>query len=276
MRGHSLSWLLRCPACGLWRSKLDEEASPKGGNPLDEAERETALEGLRRSNFERILDLLERRFDRRSGRLLEVGCGHGWFLAAAAKRGYEISGIEPDSQIAEVARRTGLPVLEGLFPDCLPIGEKWDILVFNDVFEHLPDPATAARICRDVLSPGGLLVLNLPTSGGVVFRLANLLASLGRVATLERLWQRGFPSPHLYYFDRKNLAALCANAGFVPSVARALPSIELNGLWSRVRMDKRVSLASAVVQCTALIVLYPIFRWIAPSDILLAVYSRRD
>jgi len=50
-----------------------------------------------------------------------------------------------------------------------------------------------------------VLVLNLPTSGGSLYRVAKLLCRFGAKGFFERLWQRNLPSPHLHYFDDRNL-----------------------------------------------------------------------
>ena len=269
----SAAWLLRCARCHLWRSRLDEEEL--GASRLHEDEREAGLEPLRRSNFERILDRLVRLVPRKGARLLEVGCGHGWFLAGAHARGFLPFGIEPDSPVAARARALGSEVREGLFPDCLREEERFDLIVFNDVFEHLADPRGALAACARHLSPGGLLVLNLPDANGTLFRLGSLLARAGSFALFDRLWQRGFPSPHVYYFRSRNLRALVEAGGFDWVEETRLPSIQLRGLRARLRMDPTLRGPGAALAFGSLTLAYPFLRWVLPSDIFLQVYRRR-
>jgi SAM-dependent methyltransferase len=104
----------RCPACGFLASKLPMRINAV--QRIDEDARERALKGIRLSNFEQLLtecaDLLPS-----GGRLLDVGCAHGWFMEAATARGITCVGIEPDLKMERRARSAGYNVIAGFFPD---------------------------------------------------------------------------------------------------------------------------------------------------------------
>lgn len=268
-------WLLHCPDCGLECSRLDEEDHAGSPSGLAEDHREEGLEGLRRSNFERVLDRITPLLRSRNATLLDVGCGHGWFLDAASRRGLRPAGIEPDQAVVEMASGHGPPVRVGRFPDCVQDGERWDVVAMNDVFEHLPDPRGVLLACHRVLTPEGLLVINIPSSDGLLYRVARLFDRCGSDAAIARLWQKGFPSPHLYYFNDRNLAGLVRRHGFELVSSSRLPSIQFSGLWSRVRMDRRTGFLGAVIQSSGLTLLFPFLRWLGPSDITLHIYRRR-
>lgn len=270
LRIHIVPWLRICGACGLRHAAFGGGEAP----PLEEDAREAGLEPLRRANFTRILDRLGSLVLAPGARVLEVGCGHGWFLDAAAARGYLTEGIEPDVAVARRADRPGRRIRAGYFPACIEEGETWDLLVMNDVFEHLPDPKGALAACHRALPPAGLLVLNLPTADGLLYRIAELMARAGTQAPLERLWQKDFPSPHLYYHDDRTLTSLVESAGFRRVSRTSLPSIQARGLWHRLKMDRRVGALGAGAQYAALLTLYPLLRWLAPSDITLHIYRR--
>src|SRR5690606_11668960 len=113
------------------------------------------------------------------------------------------------------------------FPDALAPGERFDAIVFNDVIEHIPDIGRALAACRERLAPGGMLLLNLPSSSGVFYRASKLLRRLGVAGHFERMWQKGLPSPHLHYVDPTNLARLLDRAGFVPVRRGRLATLRL-------------------------------------------------
>ena len=243
----------------------------RAATELREDRREAALAPLRARNFEIVLDRLAACGGR--GTLLDVGCAHGWFLDAARRRGYKACGLEPDAAIAAQAVQRGHRVIHGLFPDALPSGEKFDVVVFNDVFEHLPDPRAALRATADALRAGGLLAINLPDSRGVFYRLADTLRRVGWRAPHDRLWQVGFPSPHLSYFHPDALTRLASGFGFAEVDRRALPSIAREGLWQRVRYDPRASRLSSAATWLAVTLAMPIAQRL-PADISLTIFRR--
>jgi hypothetical protein len=115
----------------------------------------------------------------------------------------------------------------------------------------------------------------LPTSAGIVFRAASLLRRFGIRGPLDRLWQRGYPSPHLHYFQAANLRQLVERFGLEHLYSQSLPAWELGGLWARLRMDESQAVWKAVLAWGALVLAYPLLRCL-PSDILLQVYRAVD
>jgi SAM-dependent methyltransferase len=265
-------WATRCRSCGTYASTLADLPVTR---PLDEVSRCTGLMDIRVQNFELVLDAVATVRALPGARILDVGAAHGWFVQAARRRGAEAIGIEPDAVVAAIAREAGVPVLLGRFPDDLPPGETYDVITFNDVFEHLPDPDEVLDRCLERLRPGGCVVLNLPDVGGLGFRLSRALRRVHVRGPYERLWQVGFPSPHLWYFSRRGLVSLLARHGMRAPVVSSLPSVTRRGLWQRVHFDRRPSPASTV-QCALLWLLVPLFNRRATADAMLVVAVRQD
>lgn len=261
-----------CPRCGYAGAQLRTAIAVEGEGALHEDQREAALAPLRQLNFETVLERIAACGAER-GNLLEVGCAHGWFLDAARGRGYQVSGIEPDRVVAADAVRRGHAVAHGLFPDALPAGTQLDVIVFNDVFEHLPDPRTAMRAVHDALRPQGLVAINLPSSRGVFYRTAEALRCVGWRAPHDRMWQVGFPSPHLSYFHPDALARLAADCGLEEVDRQALPSILHRGMWRRLRYDPRASWITCAITWVAISLAIPVVR-LLPADISLAIFRR--
>jgi 2-polyprenyl-3-methyl-5-hydroxy-6-metoxy-1,4-benzoquinol methylase len=206
--------------------------------------------------------------------LLEVGCGHGWFLELATQR-FAVTGIEPDKHIFQTASAKGLHVVEGYFPAALHPDDRFDVIVFNDVLEHIPDPRATLLACHEALNSGGVLVLNLPTSKGLFYFLAKMGQHFALGGAFERLWQKDFPSPHLHYFDQSNLALLLRDCGFKVSANGSLPSIRLQGLYNRIAYadpGKRWRHGSLWL---ALALLYPLVK-LLPSDAMLVLAVREN
>ena len=266
--------MLGCSGCGFLASTLRPNlGADASARPIDEKDREAALARLRRRNFEHILDRLESMAKPAGRALLDVGCAHGWFLDAAARRGYEVLGLEPDRQIGTPAAKRGHDIAIGFFPADLPPGRRYDVISFNDVFEHLPQPRAAMAECRRRLEPEGLLVLNLPNSRGVFFRLAAVLNLVGLKAPYERMWQKGFASPHVSYFHPEALARLARREGFIEIYRGTLDSFEYEGLWRRLRYDRTSSIFGSAATWIAIALTGPLLRRL-PADISLQIFMQ--
>jgi SAM-dependent methyltransferase len=182
-------------------------------------------------------------------------------------------GLEPDKKICAAARASGLPVVEGRFPSALGAAERFDVIVFNDVFEHLPDSRAILRSVRDHLTPNGLVVINAPNRSGAIYQIAKLLARAGVRWLFERMWQLGLPSPHLQYFSRDGLVRLVCSAGFAVERIERLPAVRLRGLLARVRYTKDSGVAMSGIIFALGVLVLPLLR-LLPSDAVV-VYGRR-
>jgi 2-polyprenyl-3-methyl-5-hydroxy-6-metoxy-1,4-benzoquinol methylase len=152
-------------------------------------------------------------------------------------------------------------------------GDAYDVITFNDVFEHLLDVKAALDACRERLRDGGLLVLNLPNSRGTVFRVSALLDRIGIHGPLDRLWQNEFPSPHLHYFHPDCLAELATHHGFRELHRGELATVELKGLWQRLRYDRTSSLPASLLSWLAISLAFPVLHLLT-SDISLQVFAK--
>lgn len=258
------SWVWRCSVCGLETSML----FPGAGGGVD------GLEALRRDNFERMWSELAGDFPKTAIRLLEIGCARGWFLELAQSRGYSVVGVEP-GEYGEEARAKGFEVLTGLFPKVTNhfADGSFDIIVFNDVFEHLPNPIEALVECSRLLADGGMLILNLPVSSGALYSVSKILRRFGWSAPYDRLWQKGYSSPHLFYYAEKPLKRLLGNTiGFRLRTGCKLRSTLRNGLWKRVKSGAN-GVPQAVV-IFALMVVFTIVETILPPDIKVFVFEK--
>jgi SAM-dependent methyltransferase len=274
---HALQWeadYACCSRCNLWHSRLPPSILDEAAwRQLDETARGTALQSLRVGNFRLLLQQLATLRGHQRGTLLDIGAAHGWFVQQAALAGYASVGLEPDPRLVAYGNHHGAKLIEGFFPQALTADSRFDVLVFNDVFEHLPTPQAALQACAQHLQPGGMLVLNLPLATGFFFRLAGWLRRLGLHGPWQRMWQVGFPSPHLHFFAREHLEVLAGNAGFTLLQTSTLPSMTLRGLWARLRMDHQQPVAIHAAQWLLLCLLSPVLG-LLPADIGLLIFKK--
>lgn len=98
-------------------------------------------------------------------RCLDVGCGAASLSAALRQAGADhVAGIEADAQAAERARPRLDVLVEGSVLDAdLPFAPgEFDLIVFADVLEHLPDPDAALARCLPFLSADGEVIVSVP------------------------------------------------------------------------------------------------------------------
>jgi SAM-dependent methyltransferase len=99
----------------------------------------------------------------KKGRLLDVGCGFGFFVKYAVDRGWDASGLEVSAWAANEGRRLNNVVIHLAELEEAPFeSESLDVIHSNHVFEHLLDPVSTMASARRLLRPGGLLVVEVP------------------------------------------------------------------------------------------------------------------
>jgi SAM-dependent methyltransferase len=98
------------------------------------------------------------------GSLLDVACGQGDFLAYAASRGFEVSGIDlSDLAVTEARRRLPEAEIQVGSGEALPFeNESFDVVTCLGSLEHFPDPIAGARELHRVLALHGTAIVYLP------------------------------------------------------------------------------------------------------------------
>ena len=97
---------------------------------------------------------------------LEIGCREGLFSRLLQQKlgVKETWGVEIDAKPIAEARETLDHFFQAAFPldaGILPNGH-FDLIIFNDVLEHMYDPWEALIRCRDLLAPGGQVLASIP------------------------------------------------------------------------------------------------------------------
>ena len=192
------------------------------GNPLVE-------------QYEAWLEIIER--VKAPGRLLDVGCGTGLFLAVARRRGWEPFGIDESVEATDYARQHfGLDPWVGEFESLADAGESFDLITGWDVIEHSRSPVSLVRAARQCLSPGGLVSFSTPNQrsildlvGGSIYHLSG-----GRLtAPLEKF----YIEQHFLYFTPDSLRDCLARGGLeVFTLERELTDLRRLTLHPLVRL----------------------------------------
>lgn len=206
----------------------------------------------------------------KEGRILEVGCGTGGLLAAAAGRGLSIEGTDIALRWLVVARRRlddrGLSVpLVAASAERLPYPDRsFDAVVADSVMEHLDDPAVAVCEWARVLRPGGMLLAWSPNRYALTVDPHVRLWGLGWLPRAWMpayvRWRRGgaWPPPCL---SPGRAGKIAAEAGFTRIEVEA-PSIP--EVWARSRPAPQRRLISAYSAARRTPGLRPLLRAFGP------------
>jgi SAM-dependent methyltransferase len=152
-------------------------------------------------------------------RILDLGCSGGVFAEQARRAGHHVTGVD-SVELPGVRDRTDRFVVADL-DDGIPaeVGTGFDVVVAGDILEHLVRPSDTLRAIRDLLRPGGKLLVSVPNFGHWYPRV--------RVATgLFGYDRRGIlDDTHLRFFTRSTLRRTVRAAGFdiVEEAATGLP-----------------------------------------------------
>jgi 2-polyprenyl-3-methyl-5-hydroxy-6-metoxy-1,4-benzoquinol methylase len=153
-------------------------------------------------------------------RVLDVGCSTGNFGQALEQlKGCTVVGVDLNEEdILEANERiTAAYVFDITGPGALELLGTFDVVVFADVIEHLPDPRAALRAVHALLNDGGIVVYSIPHMGHLSVRL-DLLEGRFPYAELGLL-----DRTHLHFYDRHEVHDVFANAGF--SVTSEKPTV---------------------------------------------------
>jgi SAM-dependent methyltransferase len=170
------------------------------------------------------------------GRLLDVGCASGKFLAQMGAVGWRLAGVELDPEAAATARTVTPDVFVGDPLDAPFAAGAFDLVTAFHVLEHLPEPRETLRAMLRWTAPGGLVIVEVPNVAGVGARL------------FGRYWS-GLDFPrHLVHFTPATMRAMVERAGgrVVRETHRTKPRYWTRSLRHLLR-DRRGAAAGAAL-----------------------------
>ena len=160
------------------------------------------------SDFDRrrlaiIADIVAPFVDRPDARILDVGCATGRLLALLRDKGFpNVHGLDPSPSCAAAADRLyGIPVRTTTLSRLHESGEMFDVVILVGVLEHINDLDTALREVHDVLSPHGIVYVEVPDA--LTF------------ADWPNAPFQDFSTEHINFFSPVSLSNLMARHGFV-------------------------------------------------------------
>jgi 2-polyprenyl-3-methyl-5-hydroxy-6-metoxy-1,4-benzoquinol methylase len=144
--------------------------------------------------------------------ILDVGCGFG-LLSKELKKTYpklDLYGIEHAKEASQSSHKI-LKLLQCNIEDMVLIKsklktQKFDVIIFSDVLEHLYDPVGIIKSYQSVLKQDGIIVVTVPNIANIFSRIALLFGffNYSETGVMDKT--------HIRFFNRKNLKQLATES----------------------------------------------------------------
>tara|TARA_Y100000034_G_scaffold135540_1_gene207900 strand:+ start:3762 stop:4667 length:906 start_codon:yes stop_codon:yes gene_type:complete len=145
--------------------------------------------------FGKRLKLIER-FIKGKGKMLDVGCNVGTFLEVAKESGWDCVGIDVNRGVANDCAKKGIKFFATTIEKAKFKKEFFDVIILNDVLEHVHEPVNFMQSVYKLLKKGGIVFLVTP----------NIKSLTAKV--LRKRWHHLKPDEHLTYFSLNTLKVL--------------------------------------------------------------------
>ena len=259
-------FVYKCHNCLFYKSTL----KPGFGREIE------GIDEVRINNFKKIISLIKHQEGNKKLRILEIGSGNGFFVKECQNQNINITGSEADNEQFEKLKKKFSNIKKISLPLKNDFNEfnKFDYIVFNDVFEHLENLNLVLDQLKKFLNINGKIIINLPSSGGLIFKFSEFISKFGVNNFYNRLWQKDLSSPHLSYFNNSNLKMLLENSGYNLVYSGNLNTVSKKGNFKR--LNSTISNKLVCLILTSILVLFFYFQKILPKDIILHIYELKS
>jgi len=163
------------------------------------------------SNPQRRLELLAQQAPCRIASFLEVGCGLGYGLEEALKRGWSVYGQEASQTFADrVKERLGIDVFVGQLAEAPYHPHYFDAIYVDSVLEHLPQSKKMLEEIHRLLKPDGVAYIVVTNEEALMYRCRSILSRFMRSGQCPRLNPFSYPY-HIVGFTRDTFARACSD-----------------------------------------------------------------
>lgn len=222
--------MVRCDSCGLARSDPMADTEILGRlYALSTFTYDDEVANLKRT-YGRYLTEALTQLDGAKVRLLEIGCGNGFFLEEALDQEFaEVRGVEPsEAAVARASDRVRAQIVQDVMRPGLFGAGEFDMVCLFQVFDHVPKPGELLDECLKVLRPGGVILCLNHNSDSVS---ARLLGERSPIIDLE----------HAYLYNPATMRRIFGAHGFqVLRVAAVRNTYSLSYLLQLVPMPTNI------------------------------------
>jgi len=180
--------------------------------------------------FHEILDDLEK--FRKTNRMIDVGCGIGYFLEAAKERGWEVYGTEFTDEAVKICSDKGIKMQQGKLNPANYDSNSFDVIISIEVLEHINNPVEEVANFHSILRSVGAVYLTTPNFN-----------SLSRKILKEKWNVISYPE-HLSYYTPFSITRLFKDHGFTKKKIRTT-GISITRMKSGLALSKQQAVSSS-------------------------------
>lgn len=201
LKGYEKNHLVKCKSCGfVFCENIPEEKELLEYYTF--YPRNSINSNITIKRYNKLLDEFEAY--RKTNNLIDIGCGDGYFLAEAKKRGWTVYGTEFTNTAMEICSEKGIIMNRGALSTDSYEGIRFDVVTSFEVIEHINYPQQEINVVSSVLRSGGLFYFTTPNFN-----------SISRMVLKDRCVKIvGYPE-HLAYYTPKTIVALLKMHGLV-------------------------------------------------------------
>ncbi len=199
--------IVRCVKCGLvYQNPRPSETNITEGFRASEIYISEHIDKSKEKVFKWLLKRIDSVAEK--GKLLDVGCGKGFFLRMARDIGWDIAGVEISKSMADkINKELGNVVFEGKLEEARFPADSFNVVTFWDVLDELTDPYTVLTEVKRILRDNGVVLIRVRNAWFHVW----VTKLFGKIASLLRMQPALF---HLYSFSPVTITKMLKKAGF--------------------------------------------------------------
>jgi ubiquinone/menaquinone biosynthesis C-methylase UbiE len=157
------------------------------------------------NNFQRL------NYNSSGAKLLDVGCGIGYFLYLTKKKGYYVQGADISKWAGDYAKKHfDVDVITGNFLEIEFKENYYDVITIWQTIEHLPEPGLFLEKIYSILKPGGYLCVATPDTNSWIAKF------------YKKLWNCYIPDEHICLFNFKSMKIILERFSFNPIVIKRI------------------------------------------------------
>lgn len=201
--------LVKCSNCGfVFASSIPSESALI--HHYEGYGRRNYLSPITVKRYYELLSTFEK--FRSTGKLIDVGCGIGYFLSVAKEQNWKVHGTEFTDEAVRICREKGISMEQGKLNPAKYETGSFDVITSFEVMEHINNPREEVQLFHSLLRKGGAVYVTTPNFN-----------SLSRILLKEKWNVLAYPE-HLCYYTVSTLQRLFTDSGF------SLLKIETTGI----------------------------------------------